>query len=108
MQNQNSNENDSSHAAAELLAFALYAVEFESTGTDDAIRDVWQSSPEVRIQYRKRSADLTARLRESGWRFRQGDAKQLGKTLSWLLTVPPRTAYDLQEESNSSCLPPET
>lgn len=104
MQNPNTSENDTTPAMAELLAFALYAV--ESEGSDDQVRDSWQASSDLRIQYRTRASALSVRLKDSGWKFRQGDHKQLTKSLTWLLTVPPRTAYNLQEERDSPCLPP--
>lgn len=96
--NSESNEKEDVHLGVqEIVAFYLFSSQHQ-TDTESDIREAWQAGPDTRDEYRKLSKYLQSSLLESGCRLKISDSKQLTKKLDWLLTIPPRQAYDLDSE----------
>lgn len=88
----------------EILAFALTErgtgfppPSYNILGDASSARDTWQEEADFRAAGRAEAKNLLAVLAECGLRLRPSDSKQLGKTLDWLKTVPPKPAYSDDE-----------
>lgn len=83
--------------ALECLAFSLLVADRPDVSLE-VVRDEWQSTADIRTRWRETAKGVSARLLESGTRLRVGEKRALHRQLEWLMTVPPRAAYSVDEE----------
>lgn len=79
----------------EILAFMLSR---EPVTGDEAAQKIWQEDAAFRNRARARAEEIVEQLhRLGGLRLRVSDSRRQDGCLSWLMTIPPRPAYDAKE-----------
>ena len=108
MQDQTNNEkNIAGVLISELLAFRILCLTTAVQNPDKSVpedarvrelRDIWQADRKTRNSARSQARQLIEELESRGVRLKISNSKHLAEALDWLKIVPPRVAYDLQEE----------
>ncbi len=90
----NSTEIELDVTVVELFAFAT----FKGDRDPDEARQEWQAESETRYKHRAEARETLKFLHASGGiKFRTSNSAVQQKTMDWLMTVPPRPAYGLNE-----------
>ena len=79
----------------EILAFNL-SRDFALSAAEAQV--VWQENPELRANSRERAEKVIRELSDTcGLKLRVSDSRLQAAFLNWLVTIPPRPAYDAKE-----------
>lgn len=84
--------------AQELVSFQLFCLTLSGPYTESEARDAWQAlSDGDRKSFRNGGIEFLDRLGEVGLEVRVTAIKATTQAIEFLLTVPPRIAYELPE-----------
>jgi hypothetical protein len=79
----------------EILAFNL---SHDPAISAEAAQKLWQDNPELRAETRAQAERVLHQLHTlGGLRLRVCDSRAQASFLTWLMTVPPRPAYNTEE-----------
>lgn len=92
--------------AAEILAFELMSLSLGPDTDREEAREHWQASAQLRTEWRCKAKDLRGFLGDGGVRIRVGERRSLCKQLDWLMTIPPRSAYSVEQEARKGAAVP--